>query len=209
MIKIVFILLTSLMLQACVHNYGDYLHDEQRHYIYDGVFNMNDTISIGHYQVHSNKWQDSDSLFNHFRLALINSEIPIHFSDSIKNVQINDFRDNRYLHARKIEDARIKVHAETCINCTDLIMVPIISIRFEATNYASSAGSNILYSCRISLSIRLVQNNEIIYFKQLRIVEYGDRENYQNYNFPIPQEQWDGLVREVMKEYIERLKWEG
>ena len=209
MIKLVFIILSSLTLSACVHKYGDYLHDEQRRYIFSESYDLNDTISIGDYQIHSNVWKDHDSLYNHFSEALINTEIPIHFSDSSKNVQINDFRENRYLYKRKINDSIIKQHAGVCLNCTNLVMVPIISIRYEATNYASGAGSNILYSCRINLSIHLVQNNKIVYFKQLRIVEYGDRENYRNYNFPIPQEKWDGLVREVMKEYIERLVWEG
>ena len=209
MIKIVFIILSSLLIQSCVHNYGDYLHHGKRHYIFGESYNLNDTISVGDYQIYTSVWKDHDSLYNHFSEALINTEIPILFSDSSKNVHINDFRDNRYLYARKIDDTKIKEQAGACLNCTNLVMVPIISIRYEAVNYASGAGSNILYSCRITLSIRLVKDNEIVYFKQMRIVEYGDRDNYRNYNFPIPQEKWDGLLREVMKEYIERLEWRG
>ena len=209
MIKLVFIILSSLTLFACVHKYGEYFLHEHRHHIFGESYNFNDTISVGNFQIHSNKWKDPDSLYNHFIKALINTELPIYFPDSSKNVQINDFRENRYLNARKMDQAQIKELAESCINCTKLVMVPIISIRYEATRFGSSAGGDILYSCSIEIAMNLVRYDEIVYYKQVRIVELGDRENYRNFSFPIPQEKWDGLVREVMKEYIERLKWEG
>ena len=56
----------------------------------------------------------------------------------------------------------------------------------------------------------MVKNNRVIYYKQMRYVEkvYSKNHSYdfEDFYIPIAQKHWNGLVREVMKEYIERLE---
>ena len=198
-----------VLLCACLPRVGDYIHYKKRHYIFQEKYNIDDTISIGHYQVYTNVWKDNDSLYNHFKDALKKTDFSLHFSELSENSEINNFNENKYLESKKLDDSKIIEYANSCVNCKDLIMVPIIYINYKSGVIASNAGGEKYYLCQVIISIRLIRNNEIVYFKQMRMVEPGDEENYRNYHFPIPQEKWDGLVREVMKEYIERLKWEG
>lgn len=90
------------------------------------------------------------------------------------------------------------------------VIVPLISKSYSA--FRNSDGPGYYYICRFYLTIFVVRNKEIVYSKQLYYVtsEYDETSPLFRdiTNTPIPQKYWNGLFRETMREYIERVKWE-
>jgi len=168
-------------------------------------YNLDDTISVGFYQEHANAWKPPDSLYNHVRIGLENSGLSVHFSESGGQKFFYDFERNSGIMRRNIDLEQVIQAANACLDCTSPVLIPIINVRYERL----SADSATEFMCFITLYVFLVQNDEIIYYKERRMWQEGNEENYNNYDFPVPQEKWDRLVREAMKEYIERLVWKG
>lgn len=196
-------LLAALILGAC--SVGDSGFDANRKFTFQESYNLDDTISVGFYQEHANAWKPPDSLFNHFRIALKNSGLPVYFSESTGHKQLYDFENTPLLHTRKIDTQKIVSIANSCANCSNLVMVPIVKVSYEAL----PADSDPEFICIISVKIFIVQDDKIIYFAERGFAEDGNEENFRNYDFPIPQGKWDRLARELMKVYIERLVWKG
>lgn len=202
-LKLNVFLLAALILSACA--IGDTEFNANRKFPFQESYNLDDTISVGFYQEHSNAWKPPDSIFNHFRIALKNSGLPIHFSETTGSNQIYDFENVPFLKSREINEQKIISTANSCVNCSNLVMVPIVSVRYEAFTIDSEPE----FGCIVSVKIFLVQNEKIIYFVESGFLEPGKEENFRNYDFPIPQGKWDRLARELMINYIKRLLWKG
>lgn len=158
----------------------------------------------------------SDSLFNLFKDAVSNLGLPVEVNKNNSNRMSGKFLKYNELDHKYPEDKGL-AYIISVVGDTQnkTVMVPLISKLYERYWAVNSAGSDTYpyFICRMYFTVFLVRNKEIIYSKQLRYVETIDSEfhdfEFHDFHIPIPQKHWDGLFREVMKEYIQRLEWEG
>lgn len=174
------------------------------HYVMQSIFSPGTIIE--------NTVEDlnEDSVFNIFSSSLSNLDLSITYNGTLDNIADKKFHDNPYMKYKKIDINRILT---MCNGKRDqLIMFPIISyINFYSKPFSISGSSNIvtfekIYNTSLSISIFLIKNEEIIYFKSMFIKEshYMNEEITEHYRFS--KDRWDELVRLVMLDYMERLQ---
>lgn len=216
---ILIIALLFLILCSCTSN--SYYFQNKNNYILQGNYSndslvLRNYILFGTYRRERLDYEiarlDNDSLFNIFKLSLEELQIPIKIDDrniNLSNKNIIDKYQSRY----KNLDGEYLKQVVNSTNKKMKVIIPVIKFNYYIDSHLDIAGPNDDYFiCHFSLSIFIVHNNEIVYYKKMRHKESKDMEHYPysynsfHLNIPIPQEQWDGLVNEVMKEYIERLE---
>ena len=216
-------LLIFVLLIGCKFS-KTYIPDQRRFYIFDKTYSSLDTVVIENYILYGvehtktlyNSWKkvelNSDSLIRIIKESINQIEgINFIFNDSLKNKKNKSFYLNPRLEYKKTDKEDIILLASEDTNVVSLI--PIVLKSFGVTRDPSLGAGEYTYPeliCHLSLAVYMVKNNKIIYFKQNRYVEIIHRKKhpyeYEDFFIPITQKHWDGLVREVMKEYIERLE---
>lgn len=201
-----------------------YIPDEERFYTFVESYSSLDTLNIENFIMYGSAdmgglhdpWRkvdlNSDSLIQIFKKSISHIKgINLHFNDSLKNKKNSSHYANPSLQYKKIDKEAIISLASKDNNSTSLI--PVIQFAFNASRWSGSGQFDTYPTliCHFNIAIFIVKNQDIIYSKQMRYVEKVDGEFYpyifEDFYIPIPQLHWDGLVREVMKEYIERMVW--
>ena len=201
-----------------------YIPDQKRFYILDETYYNKDTLFIENYILYGvehtktlhSSWRkvdtNSDSLIQIFRNSINQiQEINTVFNDSLINKKNEDFYLNPRLEYKKIDKEDIILLASKDTNTVSLI--PVFLTSFGEVRDPSLGAGEYTYPeliCHLSLAVFIVKKNQIIYYKKMRYVEIVHRKyhpyDYEDFHIPIAQEHWDGLIRVVMKEYIERLE---
>ena len=200
-----------------------YIPDGKRFYKFNDTYSSTDTLFIRNFIMYGNAdmgtlhdpWRrvrlNSDSLIHVFKTSISKIEaVNISVNDQIFNRVNNSYYSNPLLKYKKIDKEMLISFASN--DTSVLSLIPVILFSFNASRWSGS-GQFDTYPrliCHLNIAVFIVKNQEIIYFKQMRYVEKVDGEyhpyEFEDYHIPIPQEHWDGLVQEVMKEYIERLE---
>lgn len=201
-----------LVLNSCVTEMGYYKH-HQRRFIFEPIYNHSDTLIMSNYVLYGNSFRHSknhkvehndDSLFNILKGSFSKLAIPLINDTPYINKTSEEFENNIYQKYNKnFENAILNLAAEG--NKDNWQLIPVVTFNYHIYHIA---GYNLLTDLLISLFI--VHQNEIKYYKHLRYPHSesidGSPPKEAHSWLPIPQEHWDGIVKDVMKEYIERLK---
>lgn len=218
LISLVFVLLIGCKLS------NTYIPDERRNYIINEKYSFKDTLFIKNYILYGNAdvgtihnpWKrvelNSDSLIDIFKISISKIEsINVCVNKPLFNrVKSDSYRSNPLLKYKKID--RNEIISLARIGLNEISLIPVINFSFYSTRWSGSGQSDTYprFICHFNIAVFIVKNEEIIYYKQMRYVEKVNSEFYpyefEDFHIPIPQKHWDGLVREVMKEYIERLE---
>jgi len=221
MLKYIIAILASIIIIYSCKSKNGYLYEQKGYYNFEPTYNRNDSLYLSDYilySLHSKSGHDKfgsvnlndDSLFNIFKASLKRLDLPIKYNTVNNNKLTDEFIRNHFLKYKNIDKEYIKRMTKQLNGKTAVI--PIILKLFNKFTNVSSGGADTYpsYICHFSLAVFIIKNNKIIYYKQMRHVEsvYGEFHpyKYEDFHIPIPHEHWDGLVREVMKEYIERMK---
>lgn len=209
-----------LLIYSCTSKSG-YIYKQKRFYHFETSYNINDTLHLSDYILYGLYDQvglknfdivylNDDSLFNKFIDSFELLELPLNLNNAHNNKITESFLKNRYSRYKKIDKDYIKAIAKKQDEKT--FIIPIIFKYFKSIRHGGIAGADTYptFYCHFSLAVFIIKNNKIIYYKQMRHVESVDSEfhpyKFEDFKIPIPQEHWDGLVKEVMREYIERRK---
>ena len=213
------LLLVLVFISSC--SYYGYYYENRRNYVFQETY-PNDTLVISDYILfgtYRRKRLDygivrlnNDSLFTIFKEAINKTSLPIYFESkgrNLSNKKIIERYHSRFKHI-SLEDMKIYANVKD-VGDSKQTIIPVIKFNFHADTHAGTYGSAIkYYITHLSLSVFIFENNNIVYYKKMRHIEKVDDEyipNYYNYyQVPIPPDNWDGLVKEAMKEYIERLE---
>lgn len=152
-----------------------------------------------------------DSVFNIFTNALKKTDLNVSIDSINTNKVDKEFTDNIYMKYRKINLDKIFQMAEN--NEDRVVMVPIMSINSYYTGSTSVAASSDafshskIYNTILSLTVFLIKNREIIYFKSIHSGISEKVKDYEQENrAKLPVDLWNKLVKAVLKDYIERVK---
>lgn len=153
----------------------------------------------------------ADSLFGVFKKAVKNSGIPIVLKETNQNRMSNKFIRDDEMNHEVLSNDNLGYIAEVAGNSYNrLVIVPLISKSYTYGKIPEDP--EWYYVCRLYLTIFVVSNNEILYSKQMDYVESITSQlsplDFDPRDIQIAQKYWDGLFKETMREYIERVKWE-
>jgi hypothetical protein len=149
---------------------------------------------------------NEDSFFNMFKSGVQKLPILLAIEDKNDNKTNEYFEINKYHKFEEIDTTLIKEMAS--IKGYSKILIPVITMNYYNAGFApGTRGDYIKY---LTISVFIIENNSIVYSKSLWHVQdvYSASHpyKYRDYHIPIPQEHWDGIIKDLMKEYIERLK---
>jgi hypothetical protein len=151
---------------------------------------------------------DRDSLAKIFTNSLAKLNLPVNITPDKIRVYNKRCLNGEYVRKKNIDFDCLKMLRRR--NNNEYTILPIIELMFSKSYNVNAAGSDTDYITLLSISIFIFKNDEVVYFKKMSHLErvYSEFHPYlyTDFNIPIPEEHWDGLVREVMNEYIERLK---
>jgi hypothetical protein len=221
-IYIVFILLTVVIFNSCyvINSTNGFRLRNKEHYHFELNYSKKDTIIVSDFIMYGIEKHDEynvtssyvktniDSLFNIIKNKVNDLNIPLLFDFVNINIHNPDFIKNQYLEYKKINFTDILSSANKFENKS--VLFPIIRISYSSSTMSESSLDE--HYCNIQLAIFIIKNGKITYFKHMSHVESVDSESYTflytdpNFTIPIPQHNWDGLVQEVLREYIYRLK---
>lgn len=206
-------LLTSIFNSCQLNNRGVFFLDD---------YNQKDSLQIQKYILFSTYERkrlnygivrsDSDSLFEIFKNSLIKLDLPIDLDSKSKNIVnqriINNYHSSYNVIDRIDYDSIISYLGE--VNLDENILLPLIKFNYMKSHDASSAGVDVYYIGQLTIVFFIIKNNNVIYANEAFHSERVDSEYhpyaYSDFNIPIPQEDWDNLVKKIMREYTERLK---
>ncbi len=211
------ILLTFVFIGSC--SYHGFYYENRRNYVFQEVYS-NDTLVVGDYILfgtynhkqlnYSEVNLNSDSLFSIFKKSINKTGLTICFGDKGKNLSNKKIIERYNSQSKHIGSEDINVYPNIKDGAdSKRIIFPVIKFNFRTDNHCGSAGCDEFYITNLSLSIFILENNNVIYYKKLRHTEKSDLsfpDHHSFYQLPIPQEKWNNLVKDAMKEYIERLK---
>ena len=151
---------------------------------------------------------DRDSLSKIFVNSLVKLNLPVNITPEKTRIYNKRCINGEYVRKKNIDFECLKKLRRR--NNNEYTILPIIELMFSKSYNVNAAGSDTYYITLLCISIFIFKNDEVVYYKQMGHSERVDSEfhpySYTDFNIPIPQKHWDGLVREVMKEYIDRLK---
>lgn len=207
-----------LLVHACGYKktQSGYLYNikEARSFLFNDSYKVEDTIYITDYVLYSfdqNRMKNKIIISNEDSfLNLVKSgfqKLPLLWSMANENSNKSNeaFERNKLQRFNEIDTILIKEIANN--SEYSKILIPVITFNYLNIGFASNHGDYLKY---LKVSVFIIENNTIIYsssFYHVEDVYSGSHPyNYKDYHIPIPQEHWDGLIKEVMKEYTERLK---
>lgn len=186
-----------------------------KNYFKDSLYVNDFVIQSKHSKSTFSKWEvleiDADSVKNLFDSSLTQTKLNVYFNTNGENRVNEQFLDNTYMKPRKVNRDTILFYSKD--NSKDYtVLFPIVSFSSDSFSTSAFGFSGVvpgesMYHIRLTLTIYLIKNGEIIYIGQVRtshVHQINDRYNEDNKQ-KIPLERWDGLVKEAMDEYIERL----
>ena len=217
MFKRLFFFIGFLFFYSCSYN-GFYFENKRNFQFKESYSNdtlvINDYILFGTYRRKRLDYGivrlNNDSLFTVFKEAINKTELPIYFESkgrNLSNKKIIERYHSRFKHIN-LEDIKIYANVKD-VGDSKQTIIPVIKYNYHSENDCGAAGCDRYYITHLSLAIYILENNKVIYYKKMRCVEKSDfsiPDYYNYYQVPIPPDNWDGLVKEVMKEYINRLK---
>ena len=205
-----------LVMQSCKSNF--FLNKEIQLFHFQNSYNKQDSLHLSDFIFYGISEEpnfrlkidlNDDSLYNILKGSLSKLKLPIHYKSNKTNYSNLSYFIDKYLPYEKINKSLIFKSANS-FNDKHLIF-PVLQLYFrQRINFDPSITVYPRYYCYLSLAIFIVKNREVLYYKQVRHEEVVNKEyhpyEFEDYHVPISQENWDGLVKEVMKEYIERLE---
>ena len=205
------ILLFGIFSSCSVYNYQNRFHHSflKSYDISDSLF-LDDIICYG-FTVEKFSFRnvkvERDSLSKIFINSLAKLNLPIDLTSNKYTIHNKRCINGNYTKKRNIDIECLK---NIVSRKNEYILLPILELSFNKSYNVNAAGSDMYLTTLISISIFIFKNDEIVYYKQMSHSERVDNEShpysYTDFNIPIPQKHWDGLVKEAMKEYIERLE---
>jgi len=165
---------------------------------------------LGGLNNYSEIYLNEDSLFSLFKISINKLDLPLIIADENKNLKTPDFINNPLLKYKKINKNSLFSIANN--NPNKLSIIPILRQNFTTSTHKTTSGADPYphYLCSLNIALFVISDNKVIYFKNIFHMEsvYAEYHPYkfEDFHIPIPQEHWDGLVREVMREYVERMK---
>lgn len=209
---------TIFMLSSCGSQ--GYYFENKRNYHFQESY-TNDSLYVGDYVMFGTYMRErlnygmvrlnNDSISSVFSQAVKGTSLPISFQNNGRNLSNQQIISSFQSRARHVSKNTIIDLIKTIrIDNSSKVIIPVIKFNYHTYNGGSVAGVTKYFVTNLSLSIFIIENNEIIYYKKMRYEVRADDEHISRYHkyypLPIPQEKWDGLVKEVMREYIERLE---
>lgn len=211
---------TLFILSSCGTN-GFYFENKKNYHFQESY--TNDSLYIGDYVMFGTYMRrrlnygvvrlNNDSIFSVFSQAVKSTSLPTTIQSNGRNLSNQQIISSFQSRARHISKNTIIDLVKTYrIDNSSKLVIPVVKFNFSTRSYGGPEGLTTYYITNLSLSVFILENNEIIYYKKMRYDEVRDDDEYIPYyldyiHLPIPQERWDGLVQEVMKEYIERIVW--
>lgn len=208
--------LLFLFIHSCANN-KNFLG--QKHYSYfESKYDALDSLYIKDYIVYSASKErnyilrvlaNHDSTFQMFKTLLGQMDVPLKVKDGGENLQRLSFFGHEQLTYPDINKSLILKSALEFEN--KYVLFPIVLNFYKRLNSfdAQSHGSE-RYGNYITMAVFIVKNGQVVYYKQVRHLEIVEESKhpyaYEDFFIPISQDLWDGLVKEVMRDYIARLK---
>jgi hypothetical protein len=192
--------------------------DERQYFLFQENFNDKDTLYIKDFILYNtSKGRDyrlnirmhEDSIFTIIKSALNKLNLNIEQVEQGHNYAALSFFSEEHLTYDHINKSLLFKSASTLPG--KYVLFPVLLIYHERlVNLDATRPGFPKFSCSLSLAIFIVKDDEVVYYKQSRYNKTVKKDDhpydYEEFIIPVPEERWDGLVREVMKEYIERLK---
>jgi hypothetical protein len=210
---IVVVLLILVVFNSC----GVYSHKDRMRYSFLKSYNVSDSLFLndiicfglsGEGFSYRSINVDRDSLSEVFVNSLAKLNLPVNITPEKIRIYNKRCINGEYVRKKNIDFECLKKLRRR--NNNEYSILPIIELLFSTSYQTGSAGSSAYYVSLLSISIFIFKNDDVVYYKKMSHPESVDSEfhpySYTDFNIPIPQKHWDGLVREVMKEYIERLE---
>ncbi len=150
---------------------------------------------------------NEDSIINIFKNSLTKLNMHVNFAPDNENHCDTAFHRNYPVRIGRIDNERIKEMAFHDENRTTLIPFIRINQRTHVRVQGSPATNSVINKVSfLTLTIMVVQNDEITYRKAY---EYSIGQHVEEKTDPYPkieQIHWDNLVRLAMEDYLERMK---
>lgn len=207
-------LLALVFINSC--SYYGYYFEDRRNYVFQEAY-LNDSLELSDYILfgtyrrkrldYGNVRLKSDSLFTIFKESISKIQLPISFDRNIRNRSNKRIIDTYHSRAKHISAENIKGYTNIeDVSDSKRIIIPVIKFNFYTDRTTSGSGGD--YITHLSLAIYVLEKNNVVYYKKMRHMEkqHDLSAHLNDFQVPIPQEKWDNLVKEVMKEYIERLE---
>jgi hypothetical protein len=200
-------------------NSSIYNYTNRKHYTFEKSYKSNDSLLFEKYILFGLSFEglknrkiaiENDSIMNIFIHSINKLGLPIQTSNKIENIEQLNCTTGKILKYKNINKKCLK---ESFIQKKyKAYILPIISLSFGKSTHLSTAGADKYphFVVILDVAIFIIKNDEVYYYKQMSYVESIDSEyhpyKFEDYKIPIPQKHWDGLVKEVMREYLERRK---
>ena len=210
------IVLFFLLVNSCSYNtnfmgqklhayVGDHYYADQTLYIKDFII-YSSTVSRDYRLKVESK---GDSLFAIFKTGLDQLDLNLRYIEDGRNYAQLSFFTDEHLTYEKINKSLIFKSASQFPDKTIVFPVILNFYKiFQDFDMSSNYYPKLAYY--LAVAVIVVKNKKVLYFKQTRHLEFVSQKNhlhkYEDFHFPIPQEKWNSLVLEVMRDYVERLK---
>ena len=210
------LLLIIVITSSCnsIHSY----RREKKHFYFEEFYSASDSLLLSDFIIYGISEEPKfrlkiqlkdDSLINILKSSLI--KLPLNFSQTEDNNNYDNlsFFSGEYL---TYEDINKSLLFKTANSYSDKKIIFPILLKYykQRTNFDPARTVYPRFYCHLTLAVLVVENCEVLYYKQVRHQEIVNAEHHQfefeDYHVPIAQKHWDELVQEVMKEYIERLE---
>lgn len=190
---------------------------ETKHFHFEEFYNSSDSLLLADYIIYGISENQNfrlkielndDSLFNILKSSLSKQQLNINYEDENHNYSNLSFFSDEYLTLKKINKSILFKSASDYPD-KKLIFPVLLKYYKHRTNFDASVTVYPRFYCQITLAVFVVQNCEVLYYKQVRHEEIVNKEyhpfEFEDFHIPISQQDWDDMIKEVMKEYIERL----
>ena len=150
-----------------------------------------------------------DSIFNHFKSALLNTKLNFEISKKTYPFCDSSFYSNNRMRIENLNIDKVKNIAKG----SGLKLVPIIYLdshyqkHFIVGSSGVVSGGHFVKQTVLRVLICIIDNDEIIYLRSVQSFSdtydsYDKKEKRTN----IEQKHWDNLVELAMRDYIKRMK---
>lgn len=191
----------------------------QKHYSYfESKYDALDSLYIKDYIVYSASKErhyilrvpaNHDSTYQMLKTSLGQMDVKLKSIDGGENLQRLSFFGHEQLTYHDINKSLILKSALEFEN--KYVLFPVVLNFYKRLNSfdAQSHGTE-RYGNYITMAIFIVKNGQVVYYKQVRHLEIVEESKhpyaYEDFFIPISQDLWAGLVKEVMRDYMARLK---
>jgi hypothetical protein len=213
-------ILIGLFFSSFTYNKG-YKLENQKHFHFEPTYSKNDTLIISDYIIYGNTKPcvpcelnnylkiKTDSLFSILKNVLLETKLPLKFQKTNANLVRYEIEKNINLKFKRIYFTEIIPSTQIFENKS--VLFPIISLVYDSYT-TGDFETKPRHFCYFRIAVFVFKNGKLTYYKQVRHNERVDAKTFKyqitdrNFNIPIPQQHWDGMVQEVMREYFNRLK---